>query len=207
MGIEELVERILMDARGEADVIMARAESRRAEILKAADAEAERVYWKSFGALKQRAENEKKQRVALETLEARKAILEEKRRLLEEVFDTARRRLLELPEERYVEVLVKVLANVLAGGEGEVIFSPRDRDRVGARFVSRANEEIERAGDGSRVVLAADTREISGGFILRAAGVEIDASVDAQIGHLRERMQEEIVDKLFGEWAGHAGVC
>lgn len=205
MGIEELVERILRDAREEAEEIRLAAESRRAEMLKAADAEAERVYWKTFGALKQAAEDERKQRVALETLETRKAVLEEKRRLLDEVFDSALRRLAELPEERYVEVLVKVLQRSFAGGEGEVVLSPRDRERVGGRLVSRANEELERQGRKPELALADGTREMTGGFVLRAGGVEIDASLESQVGQLRELMQEEIVEELFGEPRGQAG--
>ncbi len=199
MGIEELVERILGDARQGSSKAKEEAAGRRAEILKAADTEAEELYWRTFGALKQQAEDDKRQRIALEALDTRKGTLDEKRRLLEQVFARAREELVALPAERYRDLLVGTLVSAAEDGAGEVILSPADRERFGDEVVAAANRALERVGVAGALRLSEETREMSGGFVLRAKDVEVNGSLDSQIASRREELEEKMVPILFGE--------
>lgn len=199
MGIEELVERIMRDARQGASRTGEDAARQRAEILKAADAEAEELYWRTFGALKQKAEDDKRQRIALEALDARKGTLEEKRRLLDEVFARVREELIGLPVERYRDLLVRTLVSAAEDGTGEVILSPTDRERLGDEVVAGASRALERVGVAGVLRLSEETREMAGGFVLRAKDVEVNGSLDSQIDSRREELEEKMVEILFGE--------
>lgn len=204
MGIEELETRILRDARVEANGIMDRAAALRDEILKEADAEAEAVYQRQFAALKLKVEEEKKQKVTLEALEARKAVLREKRALLDSVFSAARDELLTLPEDRYPDLMVKMVVAASTDGTGEVLLSGADREKIGGELVARANRALENAGKAAGLSLSEDTRDIKGGFVLRSGNVEIDGSFAAEIESRRAELEEKLVEMLFGD-AGASG--
>jgi V/A-type H+-transporting ATPase subunit E len=199
MGIEELVERLLRDAEDEARLIKERADDRRREILRAADAEAEKVYWQRFNAIRAAAEEDGKQRLAIETLEARNVILQEKRRLLDEVFEEAANRLLSLSGEKRKELLLGMLLQAASDGMGEVTFSPQDREPLGEEVVAEANRELERTGRRGNLVLAPDTADIRGGFILRAGGIEINSSIESILDSRREDLEAMLVEVLFSE--------
>lgn len=197
MGIEELETRILRDARAEANGIMGRAAAQRDEILKKADAEAEAAYQRQFSILKIEAEEEKKQKVTLEALESRKAVLQEKRALLDSVFSAARDELLALPVDRYRDLMVKMIVAASGDGRGEVLLSGADREKLGGELVARANRALESAGKVPGLRLAEETRDINGGFVLRSGDVEINGSLAAEIESRREELEENLVEMLF----------
>lgn len=197
MGIDELEDRILRDARAEAKEIMDRAAAKRDEILKMADAEADAAYRRRYSALKLEAEEEKKQKVTMEALESRKAVLQEKRALLDSVFSAARDELLALPADRYRDLLVKMIVAASTDGEGEVLLSGADREKIGEELVAGASRGLENAGKAPRLYLSEETRDINGGFVLRSGDIEIDGSLATEIESRREELEEDLVGMLF----------
>ncbi len=198
MGIRELESRILRDARAEANAIGERAARERDEILKAADEEAEALYQRRFAELKSRAEDEKKQRVTLQALEARKSVLAEKRAQLDSVYAAALSELENLPEDRYRDLLVRMLVDAAPDGTGEVLLCERDRDAIGPRLVEDANRALAAAGRPAGLSLSAETRDMTGGFVLRSGDVEVNSSFASELQSRREELEEKLVDTLFG---------
>jgi len=199
MPLDKLVERILSDARAQAERLLGEAQKEKKEILASAKREAEGRFSRKLNAISREAEEEKKQRVTMGSLDSRNEILAEKQVLMQEVFDRALQSIVELPAFDYLAMMVKSLVEVTRERGGEVLLSPRDRERVGEDLVNRANAELSKSGKEGLLTLAGETREISGGFILRSEGVEVNNSIEAQINSRREELEPRVVEILFGD--------
>jgi V/A-type H+-transporting ATPase subunit E len=197
MPLDDLVRRILSDARQYADKLVQEAQLHKLELLEKADVEAEQSFEEIIEAARRSAEEEKHQRITAAALEARKAILEEKRRLIHRVLDLAVKAIVSKPPVQYVEVLLQVLLASIPEYRMELILSSGDRDRVGDELVARANEELERSGRAARVVLSDETRSIAGGLILRSESVEINCSIEVQVEAQRDEIEDALIKMLF----------
>lgn len=200
MPLDKLVDRIISDARGDADRVLDESRAKRGEILARADAEAESIYDRIVSRDRRVAIEEKNQRVTMAGLEARKEVLAEKRAIIDEVFERAVRSVIELPDAEYVELMTGWLLST-GKAEGQLIMSPRDSERVAGKIIDAANAEIERRGGAGRLTLSPATRAISGGFILSSEGIEINNSLEALIHARREELEAPVVGILFAEGA------
>jgi len=196
MAVENLIERIVRDAKNEADEILSEARSKAEAIISEAEQEGKKRYEEIVAEAKRKAEDEKKRRITLAGLESRNAILKEKGTLTDEVFSRALGKIIALPKEKYLEALVKMLLSYAPEGDSEVILCERDRE-IGRELIERANRELSSAGKGI-VRLSEETRPIIGGFILKGPGVEINNSLEAQVSQVREKVEPLVIEKLFG---------
>lgn len=199
MPLDKLIERILGDARREAQSITDEAARQSQEIDADGEREAQRAYERKVESARHAAEDEKKQRVTMASLNARKAVLAEKQVLIGEVTGRALERIADLPEEQYTEMMVRRLLDVAGEQDGELIMSPADRDRVGPDIVREVNSALERSSKKGRVTLSSETRDIAGGFIFRFGGVEVNSSLESEVGSRKEELESKIVEILFGE--------
>lgn len=198
MPLEKLLARIMREAQEEYDMVVARARADRDKIIVEAESEGKDLFRRRVAEARNQAEEEKRRRVTVAGLDARKETLEEKQALIAEVFDRASSRIHDLPEDRYMDLLAAMLLEAPVSGEAEVILSRSDRDRIGSRLVERANREREAGGGQARLRLSDDTRDIAGGFILRTPGVELNSSIVALIDARRDELEPLLVDMLFG---------
>jgi len=198
MPLEKLIERILRDAEEKAENIRSEAQMRRREVISEANREAEARYHRMVNEARRTWEEEKKQRVTMAALEARKSILEQKQEMIQEVFDRTLGAMRDMPEDQYVDLIIRLLLVVVEDTGGELVMSSRDRERIGEEIISKANTAFEQAGKRGRITLSSETRDISAGFVLQAEGVEINSSVEALISSKREELEPEVVRILFG---------
>lgn len=201
MPLDKLVERILHDAREQADAIRDESLKTKGEILAEAESKDEELYRRLTTTAQREADEEKRQKVAMAGLDARKEVLEEKQALIKGVFDGATRALSGLPVDEYVGFMVGPLSEAVGDDDGELILSPRDHDAAGPELVRRANKELEKAGRRGRVSLAEETRHVTGGFILRMGGIEVNNSLEALMSQRRDEFEPRVVEILFGEGA------
>ena len=133
--------------------------------------------------------------------------------------------LLALPEGEYVSLLARIAVKASQTGREELIFSPKDREKVGAKVVAEANRlrsgapapekadgtlkgALKEVGSavaaaasqiktGTAFTLASDTREMAGGVILRDGSIEINCAFETQLRLLRDSMAGEVAGILF----------
>ncbi|MBN2167871.1 MAG: V-type ATP synthase subunit E [Actinobacteria bacterium] len=199
MPIEELVTRIIRDANIKAGEFKRKVGAERERILSEAEKEADEIFDKQYSTLKRDAGEEKRRKITMAQMEARKGLLEEKQKLIDEVFERTIQALLGMPSGDYLKMLVRMLVSNAADKGGEIILSAEDRERFGRELIAEANSRLEESGKSTRFVLSDETRDLKGGFIIRSGGLEINNGFQVQLNGRREEFEPLLVRILFGE--------
>ena len=192
-GIEKLTQQIAADAQVEIDAILAdareKADAITADYARQAEKAAAERLTKSTAAADQREER----LIAMADMEHRKNLLAAKQDMVGKAFDKALEQLCNLPDEEYVAVLTKLAVAASGSGKEQLIFSPKDRDRVGKAVVLAANEAL----NGGHMTLSEQTRPMSGGFILSDGAIEVNCTFETLIRLQRGEMAGEVASVLF----------
>ena len=173
---------ILKDARARARTVTDEAEKQAAEICKAGEERANR----------QREDIMEKARLNAE-LSTRMRVSAEKQKLVSRVFDHAREKLLNLPDEEYLALLAALLRQVASDGlGGEILLNRRDRDRLGPAVVKIA-KEIE----GEALSLSKEVAPIQGGLVLRRGKIEYNCAIEELVRAMVEEKSYAVTQALF----------
>jgi V/A-type H+-transporting ATPase subunit E len=193
MAVEDILKKIAADAESEAAAILAEAK-------RGADDAAARARQKAasdrerLGArARQRAEEERNRVVTLARLEARRALLAEKRALIEKVFEEARKAVIAMPTDAYRALIRTYLARTVEPGDEEVILAEGET-RIDQAFLDGVARETGRKG---RLILSAERRPIGAGFVLRRGNTETNCGLDSILRDARERLETEVARILF----------
>ncbi len=225
-GIEKITARIEQDASAEIAGILRDAEAKAAEIRAQYEAQARAEAEKAAETCKKDAAQRMERLEGSAQMEAKTLVLSAKQACIDKAFAKAKEQLLTLPEAEYVELLAKLAVRSAKTGREEVVLNLRDKNAVGDKVVSRANQllaqavapslpsELKESKAGSilsKVVtganallqgtalltLAADTADIEGGLILRDGSVEINCAFETQLRILRESMAADVAKALL----------
>ena len=189
MGIDDIEKRILKDAEQEKNQILAEARKKAEEIRKEGERAAEKRKEAILLKAHQEAEEKHHTMLTMARLEARKLQLAEKQKVIERAFERSLYMLVNHPD--YSTVLETLLLEAAKGGE-ELILSPRDHKQLGNGFLQKINKKIK-----GEITLSKETRDISGGFILRTPDMEINESFEEKIRVLRDEMEVVVARTLF----------
>ena len=225
-GIEKITARIREDGQKEIDAVLAEARAQAAEITAKAQAEAKAAAAEVL-AQGRRAAAEREDRLASTAqMECRKAMLAAKQDVIEEAFQAAHKKLLELPSEQYVALLAELAAQASVTGKEKLVFSPSHRSQVGKAVVMAANKKLAEAvapklpeevtdtkagaildkvvtgasavlSGTAMLTLAEETRPMDGGFILSDGPVEVNCTFDTLIRLQRGALAGEVAKVLF----------
>lgn len=181
-------ERIREEGRSDAMTLQkrlqAKAEDRRAELLR----EAER-----------KAQEEKSRRKIQAQLAMRRELLEVKSQLIAEVFATVQNRLTQMEDGAYRRFIKKLILQAVQTGEEELVLSTKDRARLGDDFLKEVNGEIKKSGLKGKLVLAEADSSLPSGFLLRRGKVVHNYSLANLVDAQREELLPEIGKRLFAK--------
>lgn len=198
MNAEQVVNKILSEARQQAAAIAEQmqqkndAQKRQLEQeLSACRAETDRL-------AKEAAEDKRSRMLAAARMDNARALLAAKVELLDKVFDTAEKRIAQMPDDAYRAMMTQLMVKAVQTGDEEVIVG-RDERRINDDLIKQVNRQLG-AGFKGNLRLSDKRAEIKGGFILSRGKVQMNASVEVLVGRLRETMETELAAELF---AGH----
>lgn len=226
-GIEKITGQIEADVQAEIDALTADAQARAqaitAQYQAQAEAESAAILARGRAAAAQREER----LGSVAQLEARKLTLAAKQEMVEAAFQKALETMQSLPEEEYVALLARLCVQASRTGREQVVFSQKDRARLGKQVVTTANEMLARqvapklpeelteskagafldrvvtgasavlAGTGM-LTLAEETRPMAGGLVLKDDDVETNCSFEVLIHLQREALAAQVAGILFG---------
>ncbi|MFS8500255.1 MAG: V-type ATP synthase subunit E family protein [Caldicoprobacter sp.] len=198
-GIDKIKQRILEDARQEAERIIKSAEEKAEEIKKAKADEAGRLKKRLTEQNIEAAREHKRRMLVSAQLEMKKKVLAVKRDMIEAVFAGVIERISRMPDDQYREVIASMLLNAPLQGDEEVLFSVYDEHRLDQNFLDYINEQLKKQGRNGRLRLSPDRGQFKAGFILRGHKVEINCSFEAIVRALRAEMESQVAEMLFGE--------
>jgi len=122
MGVESIVERILSDAEAECKAIVTDGEQKAAEILSAADCRAEKSRRETESEVAEKRKQILERKAATARLDASKIVLDGKRKVVDAIYACARKKLLDLPKDRSVALMEKLLTEYAETGD-EIVFA------------------------------------------------------------------------------------
>jgi V/A-type H+-transporting ATPase subunit E len=196
-GADNIRAKILEEARQQAQTNIQRAEEEAARIISAAKEEAAR----KRNAIIERAEKEAVERskrlVSAAELEGRKQMLQTKQEMIKQAFDMAVQKLNALPRESYEEILTGMILNSITTGREEVILSEGDIKKLGNGFVDSINKKLKARGVKGEVKLSDESRNITGGFIIKDGSIEINNTFEALVRMMHDELETEVVKVLF----------
>ena len=190
-GTEKIIAHIGADAKAQADAVIAAAEQKCAEIKAKYEEQASQLYSDKIRDGVKACQDQEDGALRISRMEARKSMLAVKQEMVEKSFSLAAEKIVSLPEERYIAFLSSLAKNASTSGDEEVILNERDRAAVGDKLL----QEINR--DGVHMTLSDETRDISGGLILRRGSIEANCSVELLVELCRGEMSSKLADILF----------
>ena len=225
-GIEKITAKIAQDAKAEIDALAAQTGEKLQELRDSAQAQARQEAGEIVERGRSAAGGRLERLSSAAQMERRKLELAAKQEVLGEAFDLALEKLCTLPEQEYIALLTKLALEASSSGKEQIIFSQKDRARVGKQVVMAANEalvkerapalpsEVTKSKVGAFVdklvhnttamvtgagmlTLAEETRDIKGGFIMVDGDVEINCAFETLVRLQREQMEKKVADALF----------
>ena len=225
-GIEKITARIAQDADAEIARLNQQTQEQIREMQDKAQAQADRER-ADILARGRRAADERLERLkSAAGMETRKLELAMKQEVLSQAFDQALDQLCALPDAEYVELLTRLVLEASSTGKEQLVFSPKDRARVGKQVVVAANEAMVKGvvpdlpeaitetkvgaflgkvvnstaamvtGTGL-LTLSEETRNIRGGFILVDGDVEVNCAFETLVRLHREKLERRAAEILF----------
>ena len=226
-GIEKITAKIIQDSEAEVTRILEETERKARSIGEEAQAQADREREEILARGRRTADERLERLKSAAQMERRKLELAAKQEVLAEAFEQALEKLCALPEEEYIQLLTGMVLQAVSTGREQLVFSPRDRSRIGKQVVVAANEalvkevapELPDSLADSRVgallgkvvnsaaaqitgtgllSLSEETRPIRGGFILVDGPVEVNCSFETLFRLQREKLEKQAAEILFG---------
>ena len=197
MEAEQVVEKILADAKTEADKIKKQADDQEAaEQAKLSEQLDE--YKKQTEILATKAgEDEKSHILAAARMDIAKQFLAEKRKILDEVFEQARRQLQNLPDEEYRALIKKLILDAVETGDEEVVVDTNE-GRIDQEFIKEINRELD-PGYKDNLRLSDERQDLGAGFILKRGKIKTNVSIEVLLGQARKELEIELAKELFEE--------
>ena len=225
-GIEKITEKIIQDSEAEITQLLAQTVDKVQAIGEAAQAQADKETAEILARGEKAAQERLERLKSAAKMETRKLELAAKQEVLGEAFDLALEKLCALPEEEYIALLIRLVLEASSSGKEQLVFSPKDRTRVGKQVVVGANEamvkgiapELPDAITDTKVgaflgkvvnsttamvtgtgmlTLSEETRNLKGGFIMVDGDVEINCAFETLVRLQREKLEKEVAQILF----------
>jgi len=225
-GIEKITAKIAQDAQAEIAQIEGENQAQIDGLRAQARAQAEKLSADILARGEKAAQERLERLKSAAQMERRKLELCAKQEVLGEAFDQALEKLCSLPEKEYISLLTKLALEASSTGREQLVFSQKDRARVGKQVVVAVNEAMAKnvapelpgsiignkvgaflgkvvnstaamvAGTGM-LTLSERTAPIRGGFILVDGDVEVNCAFETLVRLQREKLEKEVANVLF----------
>ncbi|MGE4276212.1 MAG: V-type ATP synthase subunit E [Lawsonibacter sp.] len=225
-GIEKITAKILQDTESEIAQMITETEEKVKAIGEGAKAQADRETADTRTRGRKAADERLERLKSAAQMETRKLTLAAKQEVLGEAFDLALEKLCTLPEQEYIDLLTNLALKASSTGKEQLVFSAKDRARVGKQVVVAVNDclvsqvapELPDAISESKVgaflgkvvnsaaaqitgtgllTLSQETRNMKGGFIMVDGDVEINCAFETLVRLQREKLEKEVAQVLF----------
>ncbi len=196
-GIEKISNRLVADAEAEIAALNAETAEKCEEIRAEYDRRAQEEYRSRIAEGTKAVETRVQRLASAAEMEAKKSILAFKQEMVAKAFADAAEKLANLPRDKYVQFLASQAAAAASAGTEELIFNARDKAAVGADVAAAANALLDGKGVKGALTVSSETREISGGVIVRKGNIEVNCAVETLVQLRRSELASQVAEILF----------
>ncbi|HEY8362916.1 MAG TPA: V-type ATP synthase subunit E [Tissierellaceae bacterium] len=183
-NLENIVQRIIDDAKVKADNMIKEANEAKEQMVASKEQEAMEYKKKIVERAKREADLTKERIISSAELKVRNEKLFAKQKVLDKVFNLAKERLKSLDDERYMSFLKSVIKGLNLTGT-EILVVP-----------AHMKDKVKKYGIALRV---SDDETVESGFLIKDKGAILNYTFDSLVEHYREQMETEIAQELFKE--------
>ena len=194
-GLEEMKAAIEEESRLECAEIGRRAQEQAATIREEAQAAAAARYQEIVLDARRECAGELQRAKTEGEMEVKRLLLRTKTELIDETIAMALRRLRELPDGDYFNVLQTLALSYARKGEGELLALPAGSAKIARRFCRYAEWNAEKPG--AQVHIGAQYAKIADGFLLAYGDIEVNCSFEALLEASLEQVKDALSRELF----------
>lgn len=195
-GLDEILNIIETQQKQDEDRIIRSAEIRAGEIQAEADEKAEKAYSDYIKKAEAQHERDFENACSSADAAAKRRILAAKVEMIDSVIENVVRRLKALPDDRYFELMAKLVGLHVRQGEGILFFGERDLKRMPADFEKTVSSLAQKAG--GTIKISSEAVDISDGFILKYGLVSENCGFEAIIEAEKDEVRDTAAKALFG---------
>lgn len=195
MEAVQVVEKILADAKAEAEKIKKQTEVNEAAEQAKLTEQLDEHNKQTEVLAKKAGEDEGSHILAAARMDIAKQLLAEKRKILDEVFQQARQQLQNLPDEEYRTLCTKLMLEAVETGDEEVIVD-KNETRINQDLIDQINRQLSSKGKGE-LKLSDQKQNIGAGFILKRGQIKTNVSLDVLLDQARKELEIDLAKELF----------
>lgn len=193
-GLEKIAAQIRLQSQQEADALIARAQQEADAQVAFAQTAADRAAAQASAAARTEADAELARAAADASADGRRRLLAEKQACIADVLREALTRMAALPDAEYFDLMLRMAARAAQPGDGTIVFSVSDLQRLPADFEARLNRAIDGRGT---LRVSAEPRGTDSGFVLVYGDIEENGTLAAQLDARRAEFQDMVNHILF----------
>ncbi len=197
MTIKDINNKIISDARIQAEKIIAQAEDNANNIIKKGEKEADNIKNIILYKNKQEASLKKSKILTEANLEARKTILLEKQKIIEDVFDKALESILKLSDKEYHNFIKKLILDNIEIGDETIFIGFSSNNKISNNFIEDINKELEAKSKKGELKLSTSYLPMKGGVIIGTGKIRKNISLELLLKNVREESEMQISNILF----------
>jgi len=193
-GVENIINEILQEAKGQADEILAKAGSDAAAAQEAAAKDGEKLRQK-YSDKADRDVKDYASRIQSQIgLRRRQSILSVKQDIISDVIKKAYEKLNAQDDQSYFDMILKMLSGVIQSADGLISFSEKDLQRLPAGFAGKLQQAAKAAGGDLKI--SDKAADIESGFVLSYGGIDENCSLksifDANLNDLQDEVHRAL---------------
>ncbi len=196
MEAQQVTEKILANAKAEAEKLKSTAKGKQAAEQKKLDEQLDEYKKQTKALAEKAAEDEKSHILAAIRMVLAKQLLAEKRKILDEVFEKARQQLQKLPDDQLRNLVTKLMLEAVETGDEEVIIDKKE-NRIDQQLIDKVNEQLS-SDKKTDLKLSDEKQDIGGGFILKRDKIKTNVTFDVLLNNARKNLEIELAKELFG---------
>lgn len=139
----------------------------------------------------------KSKQMATTLLHLRKEKLDNRQRILKDVFSETLRQVREYDADQCRAIIKTILLSVTEERQGSILFSETDKPLIDRKFIDDINAELNQQGRKLKFTLSNKTADIGRGFIVDFKDFEINYSFEKVLSGLWTEIESEVAKRLF----------
>jgi V/A-type H+-transporting ATPase subunit E len=185
-------EKIIKDAKADAEKILQEAKLKAEGILQQSKKKVQAIKAETEEIARETKEKEIERRLSAARMKSRRAILQEKRTIIDSVFDEAKKRLQDLKKAEYIRFIARLIKEEVKTEKATLVLSKDDVKKHGNGVGKKILKAI-----GAKETVPIEKGDFDGGCIVKRDTYEFNATLDTILARVKEKVESALQKTLF----------